>query len=957
MGEADDDGGFGSLPDLEAIDSLAELGRGLRQLRRRARVSTGGKLTCRELAGQTGYGHSAINNWLEGRSLPSADRLGDLLIALDATSGEQRAFATARDRVEEGRRAPAATCFAAAGHDSAAGSAPVPRELPADVDAFTGRTAEFAELDGLLAAAGRDGPQGRTGSAVMISAVSGAPGVGKTALAVRWAHRVTSRFPDGQLFINLRGYDPDQPLPVGEALARFLGALGVPSQDIPLEVEERAARYRTLVHGRRMLVVLDNAASVEQVRPLLPGSGPAVVVTSRDSLAGLVARDGAHRLELDLLPARDAVALLRTLIGARVDDDPGAAAALAAACARLPLAVRVAAELAVARPAAPLAELTAELASEQDRLDLLDAGGDRRTAIRSVFTWSYRYLPPAAATMFRLLGLHPGPDWDRHAVAALTGTEPEKVGPLLGALTRAHLIQRRGAGRYGMHDLLRSYAVGLTSAKDCEDDRRAALTVLFDYYLATAAAAMDTLDPADQHRRPPSPPPGTGAPEVGQSSTALEWLDAERATLVAITVHAAHKGWPGHAIRLAATLYRYLLGGGHYTEAMTINAHALLAARACGDRAAQAHMLTSLGSVYRRQGHYQRAADHHQQALALAREIGDRLEQARAVGNLGNIYLRQGRYEQAADCLRQTLLLFRGIGDRTGEAIALDNLGAVCIGQGSYQQAASYQQQALDRYREIGDRNGEANALNNLGEVCQHQGRYQQAAGYHQLALDRYREIGDREGEAQTMVDLGTVSHRQGCYQRAAGYHQQALDLYREIGDRDGEAGALNGAGEGLLATGQPGQARARHAAALSLARQTGDRQEQARAMAGLGAVCYRQDRYQQAVDHHQQALDLYREIGNSGGEAGALNSIGETLLATGQPGQARACHAAALSLARQTGDRQEQARAQNDLALACHATGLIEQARRHWQDALILLTDLGVPDAAEVRARLADLD
>jgi hypothetical protein len=294
----------------------------------------------------------------------------------------------------------------------------VPRELPALVRNFTGRSDELDTLTTLLDESGD-----RTLGTVVISAIGGTAGVGKTALAVQWAHRVAARFPDGQLYVNLRGYDPAQPMPAAEALGRFLRALGVPGRDILPEEDERAARYRSLLAGRRMLVLLDNAGSADQVRPLLPGpSACAVVVTSRDSLAGLVARDGAARLDLDLLPESEAVSLLRALIGERAHADPGAVARLAAQCCRLPLALRVAAELAAARPADPLAELSADLADQQQRLDLLNVGGDPRTAVRAVFSWSYRHLDAAAVRAFQLTGLHPGPDFDSYAVAALAGT-------------------------------------------------------------------------------------------------------------------------------------------------------------------------------------------------------------------------------------------------------------------------------------------------------------------------------------------------------------------------------------------------------------------------------------------------------------------------------------------------------------------------------------------------------
>ena len=338
----------------------------------------------------------------------------------------------------------------------------VPRELPADVDRFTGRSAELAELDQLLAAGGgADRDTATAAGAALICVVAGTAGVGKTALAVHWGHRVRDAFPGGQLYVDLRGYDPGKPVTAAGALAGSLRALGVADQDIPADVGERAACYRSLLDGRRALVVLDNAASVEQVRPLLPGTPSCVVVvTSRDSLPGLVARHGARRLGLDLLPAGDAVGLLRELIGERVAADPVAAATLAAQCARLPLALRVAAELAAAGPDMDLAELAGELADQQRRLDLLDAGGDPRTAVRAVFSWSYRRLPADVARAFRLIGLHPGPDLDTFAAAALTGTSAQQAADLLRQLARGHLIHRAAPGRYAMHDLLRAYAAG-----------------------------------------------------------------------------------------------------------------------------------------------------------------------------------------------------------------------------------------------------------------------------------------------------------------------------------------------------------------------------------------------------------------------------------------------------------------------------------------------------------------
>jgi DNA-binding SARP family transcriptional activator/Tfp pilus assembly protein PilF len=825
----------------------------------------------------------------------------------------------------------------------AARAVPVPRELPADVEGFTSREVELAELDYLLPVTGPPAPGAPRGP-VVISAVAGTAGVGKTALAVRWAHRVADSFPDGQLYVNLRGYDPGQPMTATEALAGFLRSLGVAGAEVPLEEAERSARYRSLLAGKRVLVVLDNAATAEQVRPLLPGSPSVMVmVTSRDALAGLVARDGAHRLDLDVLPTADAATLLHTLIGPRADADPAATLVLAGQCARLPLALRVAAELAVARPDMPLAGLVAELAGQQDRLTLLDAGGDPGAAVASVFSWSYRHLPPDTGRMFRLLGLHPGADWDRYAAAALAGTDLAPAGQQLATLARAHLIQPAGAGRYGLHDLLRAYAAGLAARHDDEQARQAALTRLFDYYLAACAAVMDSISPADRHYRPDPPITDTPLPQLGDPAIARTWADAELGTLTTVATHTASRGWPGHATRLAATLMHYF-DGGHYAEASILYSQALTAARDSGDRVAQARILAYLGSLLSSQGRYQQGLGYCQQALALAREIGDQPAQAETLNILVMAYDRLGRYRQAADCGRQALALCQKLGDQWGELWARQHLGIEAARQGRYRQAVAHFQKALTLSQQIGDRTAQGRALGNLGEVCYLQGEYQQAGANLRQSLRLARQDSDHDQQAECLTRLGEVNCRQGQYDQAAEYYQQALAVHRELGDSGREPDTLNGAGETYLATGQTAQASTCHTAALALARQSGNQREQARALTRLAEVSRRQGQHDQAAGYHRQALALHRELGDPGAEADALNSAGETHLAAGQPDQALTCHAHALTLARQTGARYQEARAQHGLAGAADATGDLSQARQHRLQALDLYASLGIP-------------
>jgi DNA-binding SARP family transcriptional activator/tetratricopeptide (TPR) repeat protein len=734
----------------------------------------------------------------------------------------------------------------------AAGHA-VPRELPAPVRHFTGRAAELAELSDLAAGGG----DGRT---LVICAVGGTAGVGKTALAVQWAHLVAGRFPDGQLYVNLRGYDPGEPVLAADALAGFLRSLGVPGQEIPDGAEERARLYRSRLAGRWMLVLLDNAHDGEQVRPLLPGDpGCVAVVTSRDALAGLVAADGARRLDLDVLPPGDAVGLLRSLIGPRADQDPAAVAKLAGLCARLPLALRIAAELAVTRRTTPLADLVAEL--ERSRLDCLDAGEDRAD-VRAVFSWSYRQLPDDAATAFALIGLHPGTDLDAHAAAALTGTTAGQARRVLGRLHRASLLQETGPGRYGMHDLLRAYAREQAAARDTDGCCQQALTRLFDYYRATAGAAMDTLAPAEAHLRPRIPPSATARPTMAGDAEARGWLDRERANLAAVVTHCAGRGWPRHATDLAVTLFRYLMTGSHLPEAFTIYGRALEAARRSGDLAAEADALNGLGGIGLMRGHFRDAAGYYRPALERYRRCGDRKGEARVLQNLGQTEYRLHNLRSAAGYYRRAIAAFEDAGDSLGAARALAFLGGVEAELGSYDQAEGHLQRALPVLRDAEDQLYEAGALWRIGELNLGRGELAQAAAFFEQAMIIDRRIDNPNGVAAELCSLGEVSVRRGEYQQAISYLRKALGLYREVGDQHGEARTLLTLAEALHGAAQPAAARAELETALRLAAETGNTYQQARAHRDLAEShqCAGQD--EQARRHWQQALDLYTQLG-----------------------------------------------------------------------------------------------
>jgi tetratricopeptide (TPR) repeat protein len=624
-----------------------------------------------------------------------------------------------------------------------------------------------------------------------------------------------------------------------EALARLLERLGV--ADIPLTEDARAARYRTEIAGRRMLVVLDNAASVEQVRGLLPGTPSCFVfVTSRDSLAGLVARHGSRRLDLDPLSSDDAKTLLHRLIGDRAGAEPDAVGDLVEHCARLPLALRVTAELAVTRPAISLAQLAGELRDRQRRLRLLDAGGDARAAVRTVLSWSYRHLPARAAVLFRALGWHPGPDLDVHAAAALADLDVDEAGWLLDRLVRAHLVVLDVHGRYGMHDLLRAYAIELSAELDSDVDRLSGLTRLLDHYLAATVTAMDSLYPTENPGIVGGPRyagfrgaggrPGSFAPADPRS-----WLDAERRNLVAACAQAAERGLSTHAVQLANALYRYLEGG-HHADALAVHANGLRAARESGDRSGEAYALTNLGAVHRLLGQYDVAIDHLSQALELHESSGDRQGAARTLSNLGIVEDRLGQHERAAEHLGAALVRFRETGHRHGIAAVLTNLGGQSLRPGYYERAGVYLEEAAKLFRELGDRAGEASALTNLGDADTHLGRYERASVHLTQALTLFRELKHRYGQAIALSNLGTVQTRLGQHDQAVAQLAEALALFRETGHRYGEASVLNGLGEALHAAGRP-DALAHHTAALRIATETGDRDEQERANAAIAGL------------------------------------------------------------------------------------------------------------------------
>ncbi|MFF4401684.1 BTAD domain-containing putative transcriptional regulator [Streptomyces sp. NPDC001480] len=657
----------------------------------------------------------------------------------------------------------------------------LPAQLPLAVAAFTGRDNELAQLDDLLPAPTSSGPV--PPPAVVISAVSGTAGVGKTALAVHWAHRIRDAFPDGQLYVNLRGFDPGGSV-VGpaEAVRGFLDAFGVPPARIPNSLEAQAGLYRSLLANRQVLVVLDNARDAEQVRPLLPGApGCLALVTSRNHLTSLAAAEGAHLLTIDLLTPAQARDLLTGRLGShRTAAEPAAVDEIVARCAGLPLALAIVAARACAQPRLPLTALAGELRQADSRLDALD-GGDPATRIRAVFSTSYQTLSSDAARLFRLLGLHPGPDTALPAAASLAGLSRARTGVLLTELTRGNLLAEHAPGRYAFHDLLRTYATELVTTHDGDDTRGSAVRRMLDHYLHTAHAADSLLTCTRDPIAVAPARPGVTLQELNDHQQALTWLTAERPVLLT-TINQAPAGFDTHTWQLAAVLTTFLDRQGHWPALAASLTTALHAARRQDDKTGQATSHRGLGFIHDRMGHQDDARTHYTLALSLFSELGDHAGEARIHHELGRISLNQGHCREALGHAHQALTHFRAAHNRGGQVIALNHIGRYHARLGDRRQALTQSREALALAEEIEDPDAQAYAWDALGYVHHHLGQYRQAVDCYRQALDLFRKTGDRYHEASSSADLGDTHHAAANSTAAHEAWTRALTIFGELG-------------------------------------------------------------------------------------------------------------------------------------------------------------------------------
>jgi tetratricopeptide (TPR) repeat protein/transcriptional regulator with XRE-family HTH domain len=854
----------------------------LREWRLRAR------LTQEELAAAAGVSLRAVSNLERGAATtPQQETVRVLADALHLTGAERSLFeAVARGRPPaEGQAAAAAAV----------------RALPRDVSSFTGRQRELEQLTTSVAAAG---------GGVGIHAIGGMAGVGKTAFAVRAAHRLAGQFPGGPVFLPLHGHTPGRaPVDPADALASLLLAVGVPPARLPPGLEERAALWRDQVAGQPLLLVLDDAAGSEQVLPLLPGAGGSLVlVTSRRHLTAL---DDVAAISLDTLPPGEAAALLVRLAGRRglSAGDPGVAD-MTGLCGFLPLAVGMMARQLRHHPAWSVTGRAAELAAARDRLALMTTDN---LSVAAAFDLSYAHLGPDLQRLFRRLALHPGTDIDVYAAAALDGTALTAARRGLEALYDQYLLSEPARGRYRPHDLVREHARALASRLDPEEDQEAALTRLLDYYQHTAAVANGRVA---RLPRPGPAPAGAGpaaVPALADYEQALTWVTVERPSLLACLDYAGAAGQHARVLALTA----------------------------------------GLSGLWWTHGPWADAIARHTAAVQVARQLGDQLAEANALTDLGRIRIGTADYPAAAQALGEALGLYRGLGNALGQAYALAGLGQMLGYKSDYPAATRAMTEALDLYRDLGDRGGQARVLTDLGHAYYVMNDYPAAVRAMAEALDICRGLGDRLGQASALNFLGFVWHVTGDYQAAVRAHEEALGIGRSLGNWYAQGYALFGLGQVRQVTGDyPGALRA-HEEALASFRDMGSRTGVANALLGIGSAQTMTGDYPAAASNLDEALGFYRDVGDRGGEASALNERGTLDRVRGELTLARGCYQQALELSRAIPDVWDEAHALAGLGRCAVAAGQAGPGAALLRQALEILQRIGAAEARDVRAEV----
>ncbi|TCC25272.1 AfsR/SARP family transcriptional regulator [Kribbella speibonae] len=644
----------------------------------------------------------------------------------------------------------------------------VPRQLPAENSRLTGREDELKELTELLPPAGEKDP------ATAIAAICGIGGAGKTSLAVRWAHRVRHLYPDGDLYLNLRGFDPADVMPTTAALRLLLSSLGLPAERIPTDEAAQSALLRSTLHGRRMLLLLDNARDAEQLRPLLPARGCLVIATSRDRLRSLVVRDGAHRITLGELPPVESERLIRS-IAPSTDTDQ--VSELARSCRHLPLALAIIAEHAAGRSPQQVAELLTQLHAEQSVLDTFD-GGDEATDLRAIFSWSHRALQGSTARLYEHLGLLPVSDFAVPAVAALLGATIADTSRLLARLADLHLVEDLGNGRFEMHDLVRAHAAELGGRLP---DRTEALERLFSWYTHTGFNARVLRDDRGSDRKLVPLAAGVTPEQFPDAAAAVQWYDDERQTLAAVVRLAHATGHDRYTYELVESCEGDLSGRDLDLLTELLN----LAQDSCtrlDDPLPEAFINNTLGLHYMEQRDAtERAITHFERSVEIFRAAGLDLQVSRGLGNLAISHDILGRTDQAIDLGHQALAIKRRLGDERGQANTLGNLATIYHQAGRLDDAADAAGEAIRYYRTVRSHRGEGSVLDTLAGIERSRGRYDEALSCHLESVRLHRDLGFPWGEAVVLTNLGHTYHAVGRTAEAKAAWQQALVICDRI--------------------------------------------------------------------------------------------------------------------------------------------------------------------------------
>jgi tetratricopeptide (TPR) repeat protein/transcriptional regulator with XRE-family HTH domain len=817
-------------------DRAVRFGDLLRSLRERA------LLTQEELAERSGLSVRTIRRLERGspEGRPQSGSLRRLVAALGPEAAELALLVDA---------AAAATRGIPPGSPVAAG--PAVRQLPLAPPQFTGRDADLEALEEVRA---ETGP--------VIIAIDGMAGIGKTAFAVHAAHRWSGRYPDGQLFLDLQGYARGvPPVDPGDALHRLLRSLGVSGPDIPDDVEDRAALYRSLLAGRRVLVLLDNAASEAQVAPLLPAAnGCLVMITSRSRLTGL---DVTRAHSLDLLPAEDAVTLFVRSSG-RSDGRAEPADRLSEVvelCGRLPLAIRLAAARLRSRSSWTTAYLVDRLRDVRSVAEF--EVGDRSVA--AALELSYVQLDPEQREAYRMLGLHPGVEVDLGAASALVGRPATDARRLVDHLLDAHLLQEPAPGRYRFHDLTRVHAARAVDEEDAESARRSALYRLADHYCRSARRAIDAAYPYDRENRFRSTTSAIGEPVATDGAEAAAWLDAELPNLLAVAELAERCGWPERVAELSVTLHRHLRSRGRFGDAADLHTRALAAARGAADPAAELDALNDLGHIRRLRGEREQAVDLFTEARRIARATDDRHGELNALIGLGQVHLMQSRYPQATVSFTEVLRIAARTGDRGRELEGLLGLGWVRMAQG--REAIDIFERADELARDIGHSHGEVLALSGLVRSYRLSDRPAEAVAYAERSLQVAQASGPSLGELDALIALGSLHRSRGLPEEAAMRFREALRLATEIGSGSYRFEALDGIARLHHTAGRYREALADHERALDLAIRLGQAAEEARAHDGLAHAHHDRGDTAEARRHWRQALTILTRLGSEGTE------------------------------------------------------------------------------------------